>query len=138
MPEFIVHIHRDIGWHTETAVGDTFAEAAVKGVQQMMRRFSSRDILGAVPHTAEYKDDNDRPRVIFTETSIRKVFGGYQHPGDIWFSEQVRQGKPDDCPKCGGTGTNHYYSWLQCWGCGNPKSEGKGTGKRMLSHRNKE
>ena len=37
--------------------------------------------------------------------------------------------KHHDCPKCGGTGINHYYSWKECWSCGDDKKDGKSSGK---------
>jgi hypothetical protein len=65
-----------------------------------------------------------------------------QYAGDHWFGDQLHVGEEDDCTSCGGKGVNHYYSWCQCWKCGetDPKSalfykEGRSSGKRMIAKR---
>lgn len=130
MPEFIVHIKRHSGWHTTTAEGDTFGEAAVKAVIATCKQFGLD--VNTIPHTVEYGEEVlprilSEPfryrRVLFTETGERDVFdphrGGWvtTQPGDIWFAERVEEGKPGDCPACGGTGIDFYNPFRGCRSC---------------------
>lgn len=130
MTTYLVHMHRHCGWYTATAEGATFAEAAVKAVIEMCLKYGLD--VNTVPHTVEYIEYKGYPHVAFTETSRRQVWGRVTKPGDAWFWEQVREGQDEDCLKCGGTGINHYNPFMQCWGCGNHKEKGQGSGKKHL------
>lgn len=127
MKKFIVHIKRHCGWHTTEAEGATFGEAAIKAVIATCRQFGLD--VDTVPHTVAFKD-GDYPAVVFTEASTRPVFGGTQYKGSLWFAERVREGEPDDCQSCGGTGIGHSNPFVQCWACGDRTARGEGTGKQ--------
>lgn len=124
--EFIVHIRRHCGWHTTREAGANFGDAAIKAVVRTCAEFNLD--VAEVPHRVEFRD-GDYPAVIFWETSQRPVFMGTQFPGDLWFSDRVREGAEDDCPKCGGTGVNFYNPFVQCWECGDQTVKGQSSGK---------
>jgi hypothetical protein len=132
VPEYIVHIERHCGWHTTTAEGETFAEAAVAAVVATCKQFGLD--LDSIPHTVEYGEE-DLPqtfgepfhyrRVLFREASERRVFDpilnvggwGMTKPGDHWTSCRVEEGKPGDCPMCGGTSVDFHNPFVGCWKC---------------------
>lgn len=141
MTEHIVHIKRHCGWHTTTAEGDTFGEAAVTAVVETCKQFGLD--LDSIPHTVDYLDtDLDQTgggtfryrRVQFRETGGRRVFMpliGWimTKPGDIWFAERVEEGKPGDCPACGGTSVDFHKPFKGCWKCTNGGDRFEGTVK---------
>lgn len=131
MPEFIVHIERHCGWHTTTAEGDTFAEAAVTAVVATCKQFGLD--LDTIPHTVEFRETMEPQtlgepfryrRVLFRETGEREVFDPFiargwttTKPGDYWFADRVEEGQPGDCPMCGGTSVDFHNPFKGCWKC---------------------
>lgn len=118
--EYTIHAKLHSGWVTLTASGDSFAEAAIAGVVQLMK---DRHLnLDAIPHTVEFFDADGYPRVKFFEASERPVttFGfrsAVTKPGDWWFSVRVQEGKAGDCGRCGGTGLDFYNPFVPCGSC---------------------
>lgn len=129
MKKFIVHIRRHTGWYTTEAEGATFAEAAVSAVIATALKYGLD--VNTVPHTVAYREDDGYSCVVFTETSKREIFGGCTRPGELWFADRVRQGEPDDCPSCGGTGIDYHNPFQQCWSCGDRTQRGQSSGKRL-------
>lgn len=131
MSKFIVHIRRHCGWHTVEAEGATFGEAAVSAVVATCKQYGLD--LDKIPHSVEFRqsESDDYTSVVFRETASREVYRGRTTPGEFWFGERVRQGNLDDCEKCGGTGTNFYNPFMQCWACGDRKQRGYGSGKKL-------
>ena len=131
MTEYVVHIKRHCGWHTTTAEGDSFPEAAVAAVIDTCKRYGLD--LDNIPHTAEYLDDVipdsfsgtfRHRRVLFRWAAPHRVFDPILHggwgvtkPGDYWFSERVREGQEGDCRACGGTGVDFYNPFKTCRMC---------------------
>lgn len=130
---FIVHIERHCGWHTTSAEGDSFAEAAVTAVVETCKQFGLD--LDNIPHTVEYGEE-DLPqtlggtfhyrRVLFRETGKRQVFDPFiargwttTKPGDYWFAHRVEEGKLGDCEMCGGTSVDFHNPFRGCWKCTN-------------------
>lgn len=132
MSEFVVHM-RDSGvhgrWWKLTAEGETFSEAAVTAV---VENHLNRGLdLTTIPHRVEYVPDHQwyGPHVVFYETEPRNVFDpllhggwGLTRPGDVWFSNWVIEGEPDDCPSCGGRGIDSDNPFRQCGRCGDRES----------------
>ncbi len=125
---YIVHIHRHCGWHTARARGRTFGEAAKRAVRDTCKQFGLD--VRKIPHRTSFKRYPTYDTVIFYEASSRSVFPsilnptGVTTPGDLWFSQQVRQGKRGDCESCGGTNTCHYNPFVQCHACGEKNADG--------------
>ena len=128
MSKFIVHIHRHCGWYTTEAEGTTFAEAAVTAVIATCLKYGLD--VNTIPHSVAFQEKDGYASVVFKEQSTRAVYGGMTQAGNLWFANRVRQGQPDDCPSCGGTGINHYNPFMQCWACGDKAQKGQGSGKR--------
>lgn len=145
MITYTVHIKRHCGWHTTTAEGETFGDAAVAAVVETCKQFGLD--LDSIPHTVEYVEE-DLPqsdgstfryrRVRFNEVSERSVFDPFiargwttTKPGDYWFAERVEEGKPGDCPACGGTSVEYDNPFRGCWKC----TDGK---RRSLTKRDDE
>lgn len=128
MAEFVVHM-RDSGvngrWWKLTGEGETFAGAAVRAVVQ--NHIGRRLDLAKIPHRVDFVADHHwfGQHVVFYETEPRRVFDPLLHggwgptrPGDVWFSNWVIEGEPDDCPSCGGRGIDDANPFRQCWRCG--------------------
>lgn len=119
MGTYIVHAKTPTGWVTLAGEGESFSEAAIAAVVQHEK---DRGLdLDAIPHTVEFDDSDDYPRVQFFEASERVIttFGfcpAITKPGDWWFSVRVREGKPGDCGACGGTGLD-YLGLMKCGKC---------------------
>jgi hypothetical protein len=129
MPKFIVHIRHHAGWRTTEAEGSTFGEAAIAAVIATNKQYGLD--VNDIPHTVSFNERDEYRSVVFRETSRRPVFGGATHPGELWFADQVREGKADDCEKCGGTGSGVDNPFVQCWACGDRKLKGKSSGKKQ-------
>jgi hypothetical protein len=126
---YIVHIQRHCGWHTTTAEGASFPEAAVNAVVATCKQFGLD--LDTIPHTVEYLDSEIEQtfggpfryqRVQFRDGRERRVFMpliGWidTKPGDHWFAERVREGQPGDCSMCGGTSVDFYNPFRGCRKC---------------------
>lgn len=130
--EYVIHQHHHYGWTTNVHEADNPEEAL------------RADVLKYHPWLAEHEHElvlkEGRYSVSYEGAAPREVFGGFQYKGDHWFGDQIRVGEADDCNSCGGTGVNHYYSWCQCWKCGEPDDSsragyrtGRSSGKRMIA-----
>ena len=129
--EYVVHIRRHCGWHTTREVAPNFSDAAIRAVVRTCKEFDLD--VDKIPHRVEFQDD-EYPYVTFWETSHRPVaFGRMQQPGDLWFSDRVREGAEDDCHACGGTGVNFYNPFVQCWKCGDQTAKGQSSGKQAAT-----
>lgn len=131
MTEFVLHMHNHAGWHTQTIEAASIAEAITKGLDARAG-FLSREYAGRyrVEHD-DPKADHPRFRVIWDDDEPKAfAFGWTRYKGDVWWSDRFQIGAADDCQACGGTGQNHYSPFHQCWNCGDPKAEGRSSGKQ--------
>lgn len=130
MPKFIVQHRTHSQWYTFEVEAATFGEAAVRAAVDNNKRLGLD--LDTIPHEVAFNPrDEGYCSVVFRETSRRPVFRGTTTPGEFWFSNQVREGHPDDCEKCAGTGFGFHNPFRQCWACGDDKQPGQGTGKKQ-------
>lgn len=109
MTEYVIHQHHHYGWTKRIHEAENENEAKLKDI------LKDHDWLPEYEYSIKFTDDGYS---VTYEGEPRWVFGGTQYKGDHWFADQMRVGELDDCDKCGGTGVNHYYSWCQCWKCG--------------------
>jgi hypothetical protein len=130
MMEFILHMHNHAGWSTQTIEAKTLTEALTKGLNETAE-FLSKEY--AEKYKVEHDDPADkypRYRILWNDDEPKTFYQGTPlNKGDVWWSDRFQVGKADDCTSCGGTGINHYNSFMQCWKCGDREKEGKGTGK---------
>ncbi len=127
----IIHLHNHAGWRMREIDAPTVADAIRIGLGETAG-FLEREYAG------RYRIEHDNPnaeypkyRIIWDHDEPKTFILGYpRYKGDEWWSDRFQVGQPDDCDRCGGTGQNHYYSWRQCWACGDKNKEGRGTGKR--------
>jgi hypothetical protein len=132
MRKYHVHQHHHYGWTTNVLEAETAHDAMTADIMK------SHPWLADYEHALVFKDG--RYSVTYEGATPRPIFGGEQVKGDHWFADQIHVGEADDCTACGGTGINHYYSWCQCWQCGetDPRSalfykKGRSSGKRMVA-----
>lgn len=127
MSEFIIHQHHHYGWTTTTHEADSLDAAIVADVIKyhgFLDEYKGQ-------YSIIYDSAEQRYAVRWTGDEPKTDhFGPPLYSGDSWFGDQIRPGEQDDCPKCGGTGRNHYYSWKQCWACGDKNKDGPSCGKR--------
>jgi hypothetical protein len=128
MAKFVVHQHHHYGWTKNVHITASFEEAA------------RADIYKYHPWLKDYGHT-----ISFTNGDYEVKYNGEPYPpayhntpawasmDDHWFGERLHQGAIDDCDKCGGTGVNHYYSWRQCWACGDKDKDGKSSGKQKVA-----
>jgi hypothetical protein len=125
---FTVHQHHHFGW-TMNSYSAVSPEAAMR--QDILRYhpwlpdFGYRLAFKDGRYSVEYAGEPYPPAYFNTPAWARM--------GSFWFGERIHIGSADDCNKCGGTGVNHYYSWRQCWACGNGEAKGKSSGKRKAA-----
>lgn len=135
MGEYIVHIKRHCGWHTTTAEGDCFADAAVKAAARVHGEFGGNPSLYDVVFEERPLSDRDLagPAIysyaVFRWAAPHRIFDpfllggwGYSKRGDVNFSQRVREGAPGDCRPCGGTGVDFYNPFRSCRVCGEYQS----------------
>lgn len=133
MTSFIIHQHHHYGWTTDTVEAADTENAMILNILKyhmfLEKRYSGNYLIEFKP--ALYGDcyrycvrwANDQPKIDHV--------GPPMYEGDTWFGDLIRVGAPEDCRRCGGTGSNHYYSWKQCWACGDQEKDGRGTGKKI-------
>lgn len=132
MSEFIVHQHNHAGWKTDVIKAESFEDAARESVLKYHGFLI--DYAGLYSFELRTGDDGRIARyVVQWQSEDPKVnhFGPPLYSGDHWFSDQIREGEADDCPKCGGTGANHYNPFNECWSCGDKTKPGRASGKAL-------
>ena len=135
--EFVLHLHNHAGWRMRIISAISLEKAISEGLKETALFLSEKY---ANKHRIECDDPNDnypRYRVIWDcdEPKIFPLHWMTLRKGDVWWSDRFQVGEKDDCSKCGGTGINHYYSWKQCWECGDSSLTGKGSGKARTSEK---
>jgi hypothetical protein len=132
MPKFIVQHRTHSKWYTFEVEANTFGEAAVQAVVDNCKSLGLD--LDKIPHEVSFNaQDDGYCSVVFREKARRAVFGRTTTPGELWFGDRVREGHPDDCENCAGTGVGFHNPFRQCWACGDAKQPGKGTGKKPVT-----
>lgn len=130
--EYILHMHNHTGWHTQEIVAENIEEVIKKGLHDSAK-FLEKEYADSYRIEHNYgQSKSPRFKVIWDSDNIKEfLYGKPLKKGDTWWSDRFEIGEKDDCQSCGGTGSNHYISWKQCFSCGNQELDGKGTGKAM-------
>lgn len=110
MKDFSVWQHHHHGWTMSKHEACSEEDALKSSV------YLSHPWLSTFEHSIVIKDD--RYVVTYMGEPRTLGFGSTQTRGDYWFSDDIRIGKDDDCPGCGGTEVNHYNPFIPCWKCG--------------------
>lgn len=128
----IVHQHHHYGWTKDEEDSKSLDEAVRLNVlryHDFLTDYQESDYEISHDIGAEFP----RYRVIWSADNPKPLaLGSCVNSGQVWFGDRIEIGEPDDCDKCGGTGVNHYNPFVQCWKCGDGKTEGKGSGKISL------
>ncbi len=134
MKNFTIHQKHHYGWTKDTFQVNSLNDAVKQSVLKY-HDFLEKEYSGEyrIEHNIG-KDKYPEYSVIWDNSKKSKGFALTKSvlvKGDLWFSDRILHGQPDDCTDCGGTGVNRYNPWMQCYGCGDENLEGKGTGKEV-------
>ena len=128
MNNFIIHQKHHYGWtkseHNTKNLDDAVENDILK-YHDFLNEFKGKY---SIEHTVG-KEDYPSYTVKWDDDEPHQMIGGSLVKGEYWFSDRLELGKSDDCAYCGGTGSNHYNPFVQCFECGDGKTEGKSSGK---------
>lgn len=124
MKDFIVHMLHHYGWTTDTVQAAT-AEAAKIAVVQQYHPFLEREHQNDYTISfVTYENGCEVYRVHWAGEDPKLMgLGHTMADGELWFSNRIHIGHPDDCSKCGGTGLNRYNTFKPCWKCDGSKKK---------------